>query len=505
MLAIGLISLFSLGLVGLIAHDDGDDGADVDETSPQQPQDDLMSPADLLNTADVLDDEDLLDNIVGFQNDAPASEDETPQQDDPPQQDAPDDSAPEEPTAPEDPTAPTGNGQGAGPIYTGEDEYPIYTGEDEEGEAPALPTVDATTEETAINTPDAVTTDDVARPPTGDGYNDPRINAEAADAQRLAEELAAAEAREPTNLVTVTGAFDSEVSDELVLSEAPESADTTDADYIVTAPDSLNNISVGYDAEHTFQIDYSAQTETISASLNSHIQGPEGSDVPVITQETDENGVAFTQTALTKSYEGSTEINIDVAQDHVGGHIAQIDLSNPDDSVHFEFAEDVTGNYHLVYNEVDQGDEGDTNAVRSLYVIETLSFVQEITDEHVVTAMEQGVGATGVGIIIAEIFLGEDALEVSGDPETGEGYEMQISNFINQNPQITSNVEWTSISEREDLVAEVPLTAEQTGPRAPDSAASGGATSTTGGTSSGSSGGSPTTTSGLNSLFGNLF
>ena len=119
--------------------------------------------------------------------------------------------------------------------------------------------------------------------------------------------------------------------------------------------------------------------------------------------------------------------------------------------------------------------------------------------------MEQGVGATGVGIIIAEIFLGEDALEVSGDPETGEGYEMQISNFINQNPQITSNVEWTSISEREDLVAEVPLTAEQTGPRAPDSAASGSATSTTGGTSSGSSGGSPTTTSGLNSLFGNLF
>lgn len=490
MLAIGLISLFSLGLVGMIGSGDDDDDVNIDDTTPEQSEGNLISPADLLNIT------------AGFQNDLPASEEDAPKADDKTIADAKteDEDKSEEPldTEPKDADPKDADLEGTGPKYTGEDEGPVYTGEDN---TELTTSFDAISDDTSADASDPAATDDVARPPTGEGYNDPRINAEAADAQRLAEELAAAEAREPTNLVSVTGAFDSEVSDDLVLSDAPESADTTVADYIVTAPDAPNTITVGYDAEHTFQIDYSAQTDSISAALNSHIQGPEGADVPVITLETDENGVDFTQTALTKSFEGSTAINIDVAQDHVGGHIAQIDLSNPNDSVHFEFADDVTGNYHLVFNEVDQDDAGDTNAVRSLYVIETLSFVDEITDEHVVTAMEQGVGATGVGIIIAEIFLGEDALDISGDPETGEGYEMQISNFINQSPQITSNVDWTSISERDDLVAEEPLTAEQTGPRAPDSTASGSTSPTTGGTTTV---GAPTTTGGFNSLFGNL-
>jgi hypothetical protein len=209
---------------------------------------------------------------------------------------------------------------------------------------------------------------------------------------------------------------------------------------------------VGYDAEHTFQINYNTQTESINANINSHIQGPDGTQVEAVTHGTDDTGVDFVQTTLTNTYEGNTNITMNVAQTDVGTQIAQIDLSNPADTLRFEFADDVIGNYHLAYNEVEQDDAGETNAIRSLYVIETLSTVDVITEEHIGTAIAQSASVTGVGIIIAEIFLGEDALTVSGDAATDEGYAMQISNFINENPQISANAEWASITEHQNIV-----------------------------------------------------
>ena len=293
-------------------------------------------------------------------------------------------------------------------------------------------------------------TDAPIRPPTGDEFNDPRVNAEAADAQRILDEIAAEIARQPPNLVTVTGAFGSDVSDDLVLSETPDTADAPDTAYIVTAPDVPNDIEVGFDAEHTFQIEINSQTGTVNAGINSDIMTPEGSITETITDETDQDGVDYTLTTQTKTFLGSTDITLNIERGHIGLQTAQIDLSNPDNTLHFEFADDVNGNVHLVYNEVEQDDTGDTSAIRSLYVIETAASVTSLTPGQINTILTQEQTGFGAANILAEIYLGEDALSTTLSGASGESYEQQISNFINQTPQITSNLDWTSTTEHDE-------------------------------------------------------
>ena len=61
---------------------------------------------------------------------------------------------------------------------------------------------------------------------------------------------------------------------------------------------------------------------------------------------------------MRNTFEGSTDITIDVTPDQIGNHVAQITLINPVDTLDFNFDSDVKGNFHLVFHEMEDGEEG---------------------------------------------------------------------------------------------------------------------------------------------------
>lgn len=300
------------------------------------------------------------------------------------------------------------------------------------------------------------------RPPMGDEFRDPLKEAGALEVQDVEDEIGiedeidtedeiiVGEERPPENLVTVSDGDGVEVDDDLVLAAREENAPTTDPTFTVTAPEAANSIDVGYDAEHTFKIEYNGQTSSVTAGLNSDIEGEEIPSTRSITNEDDETGANVRTISWTKEYGTSTDIILEVAQDDIGTHVSQIDLTNPNDELNFEFDVDVTGNLHLVYLENEEGTEVDTSTVKRAFVIQTPEDVSSLSANEIASLIDSESGQTDDGTVLAEIYLGEDSLFIKGDPGSGEAYEVRITNFINEEPSITSSIGWSSITEHDD-------------------------------------------------------
>lgn len=261
-------------------------------------------------------------------------------------------------------------------------------------------------------------------------------------------------------LVTVTTADGTELTDSSVLSEGPTSGENADRDYIVRTGSNPTDIEVGYDSQTTFLIDYSEQTDSVTAALNSDLVGDNGTETISINNLIDENGTEYTQTSTTQYFRGSTEITLEVTNAQLGAHVAQIDLTNPADTLTFDFAADVTGNLHLVYNDVELDDGSDTSTIRTLFVIATPTSVSSPSVVDIATALAQG-GSTSGYALLAEIYLGQDSMTVEGNPAAQQPYEVFIKNFINDAPVVNSSVGWTSITEFD---GEAPISVPPTAP-----------------------------------------
>ncbi|MFK7836441.1 MAG: hypothetical protein AB8B60_09490 [Sulfitobacter sp.] len=291
------------------------------------------------------------------------------------------------------------------------------------------------------------------RPPIGPEYRDPLLIAEELDAQRILDEIAAEEARQPVNLVTVSGASGAEVADALVMTEGPEEGEDADRSFIVTGPEgSDHDIDVRYDAEHTFKIEFNEDTETVTAALNSNIEGPEGSPQKATSTTQDENGDFVVDTTWTNGFTSSTDITINVTPDQIGAHVAQIDLLNASDALDFEFSDDVSGNFHLVFYESEDGDQGETSASKRAFIVQTASTQDEVSASEVQAIAENGEMRSGTFNVLAEIYLGNDALFANAVPEEGEDPATWVNDFINDDPLISANIDWASVSERDDGV-----------------------------------------------------
>ena len=271
----------------------------------------------------------------------------------------------------------------------------------------------------------------------GEEYRDPLIVAEE-------QAVAAAEAREPVNLVSVFGSGNSELDDELVLTENANSEATGDASFTVEPVDGPNAIAVNFDYAHTFQINYTEDTASVIASLNSDIQGPEGEVVTTTTTEPDSAGSMRTTVIENVQFNSSTDITLSIDFDQIGVHFSKIDLSNPADTLHLEFEGEIPGNLHMITEESDSNAPGDNSSAKTVYIIHTPEALTAVSQSAIDAFKESDDGTILDGIIVAEIYLGEDSVKtVDGSVEEG-AYEILISNFINDNPQITSSIAWTS-------------------------------------------------------------
>lgn len=290
-------------------------------------------------------------------------------------------------------------------------------------------------------------------PPVGEDFRDPIIVAEELEAQRLLDEAAAEEqrildeiafqeSRQPENLVTVVAANGDEVADDVVLSESPDDGEES---FEVVAPEGSHDIEVRYDAERTFDITYTGETGSITAGLNSDITGPEGNQARSVIEEVDENGNEVRTRVFEMQFDTSTDITLEVAQEHIGQNMAQIDLTNPNDTLHFEFDEDVVGNMHLVYTEIEEeGEDGDTITTMRAFVIGTDEGISSLTENDLANILAAGDEGFDGAAIMAEIYLGEDQVTVYGDPNGDEPYEQRIIDYMNESPTITSSLQWSS-------------------------------------------------------------
>lgn len=306
--------------------------------------------------------------------------------------------------------------------------------------------------------PPADPTEEVERPPLIDDERNP-FNRPENDLPPVAESDPDAEP-DPTvgptpdpiptgDLVTVTTVSGTELTDSSVISEGPTSGEDADRDYVVTTGSTPTEIEVGYDSQTTFLIDYSEQTDTISASLNSDLEGHDGTRTISEASLTDDSGTDYTEITTTQYFRGATEITMNVDQAQIGNDVSRIDLTNPTDTLTFNFAPDVTGNMHLIYSDVETDDGNDSSTVRTLYVVQTTAAITSLTPTQVGAALAQG-DASGFALL-AEIYLGEDSVTVDGNPGSGQPYEVSITNFINDNPRVEANTGWTSISEIDGL------------------------------------------------------
>ena len=330
----------------------------------------------------------------------------------------------------------------------------------EEGEEPEFEdTAEDTNEESAEDeaedsptTAEASDDDEDARPPMGDAFRDPLKVAEELEEQRILDEIAAAEARQPENLVTVSDGDGDEIADELVLAERDDDAPATDPLFTVTAPDAPNTIEVGFDSEHTFQIIVNKDTDAVNAGLNSNIVAPEGQLVRSASTTQDENGEIVRTVSWEKQFEDNLDITMNVETGHVGTHISQIDLENPRNSLHFEFGADFDGSVHLAFHESEAEADATTTSVSRAYIVVTSNENTELSSSELATLLASENGQADGNWIIAEIYLGEETLSIA-DTSTGQsGLEQEIHNLMNGDPAITANVTWASVVDHDDSV-----------------------------------------------------
>ncbi|MEP5727888.1 MAG: hypothetical protein ABJL67_00800 [Sulfitobacter sp.] len=327
--------------------------------------------------------------------------------------------------------------------------------EEAEQEAEAPETEDPETAEEEITLPLAKPGEpEGGRPPTGDEFRDPLILAEELAEQQILDDIAAEEARQPVNLVTVSESNGEEIADALVLIEGSGEGEEVDRSFVVTGPETDHDIDVRYDAEHTFLINYSETTGEVTAALNSNINGPEGTPQKSTSTTEDEEGNLITEVTWTNGFTGSTDITIDVTAEQIGEHVAQIDLLNSADNLAFEFDPEVNGNFHLFFYEAEDGEEGETSTTKRAFIVQTASTQDSLSESEVNAIAEQGAMRSATTNVLAEIYLGNDALFANAVPEEGEDPADWINDFINDNPTIVANIAWASVSQHDDGAAE---------------------------------------------------
>lgn len=243
-------------------------------------------------------------------------------------------------------------------------------------------------------------------------------------------------------LVSVVGSDGTEVSDEVVLEEGPETGEDADRDYLLQAPQGAHSILTGYDADTSYAITYNEDTTQVQAALNSNIHGPDPVFEETTEQKFDADGTAFTETVRTQVFNGSTQIVMNVDETYVGEHVTLIDLTNPDDSLHFEFT-NMHSNVHLLYNETDMVEGDSFLTARTLYVVETPLEQTEIPLDAVSDILNDGAHNSATARLIAEVNMGtaELILDVGGDA-TSPTATQTIANFVNEDANLTTNFYW---------------------------------------------------------------
>lgn len=255
-------------------------------------------------------------------------------------------------------------------------------------------------------------------------------------------------------LVSVVAADGTEVSDEAVLEEGPETGEDSDRDYILEAPQGAHTILTGYDADTSYAITYNEDTTQVQAAPNSNISGPEGTIETETEQKVDADGTTFSETVTTRVFEGSTQIVMNVDETYVGEHVTQITLTNPNDGLHFEFT-NMHSNVHLVYNEADTSSGDSFFTARTLYVVETPLDITTVPDQAVSDIFEHGSYNEDDARLIAEVDLGTSELILQGDGSSGSPYAQTIANHINEDPRLTTNFYWRT-DNAETALAEDP-------------------------------------------------
>lgn len=257
----------------------------------------------------------------------------------------------------------------------------------------------------------------------------------------------------PADPVSIVLADGSEVAEETVLTEGPLSGADADRSFLLTAPEGAHEIRVDYDPETTYAIAYNADTTQITAALNSNISGPDGSDTQASEQLVDEDGTAFTETIITREFEGATHITLIVEPEHIGEHVAQIDLSNPNDTLDFRFSK-MQPNMHLHYDENDTM-EGDTFVTtRTLYVIETPFEFRSLPASVIEGIVDQGLDSTPIARLVAEVHLGHSELTLEGDGSSDAPFRQTIGNFVNDVKDIGNNYFWRSNNAYDAVVSD---------------------------------------------------
>ena len=308
------------------------------------------------------------------------------------------------------------------------------TGSDSE-DSDATPIVADGTPPPSVSTEDdtpATPEDPISnRPPAGEAFRDPQVLHEEAEA-------AAAIARAPETLLIATDANGEEVADESLLRAAPLSGEDADRDYLVVPPvQGETDIDINYHPDTTFLIALNEGVQTVEVGLNSNIEPAAPQETTTTEEITGADGTTSQQITQSQTFDAASEITFNVSQAQIGTHVAKIDLSNPGDTLHFNFDGDIRGNLHLVTNDVEQSSVDGSLTERTMYVIESTANLTELTPYQIGLFIE----ANGAGFddarMVAEIYLGEDGVNV-------EDGDTIIRNFMNDAPQITTNATWSS-------------------------------------------------------------
>ncbi len=251
-------------------------------------------------------------------------------------------------------------------------------------------------------------------------------------------------------LVSVATLDEVEIPDALVLEDGPETGEDQDRTYLLQAPDGEHTIELGYHTDTTFSVTPNDQTDRVSVYLNTNISEGDSTEVSNSEDKVDSEGNPFTDTWITKEFNSSKDIVLNVDQSHVGVHVAQIDLSNPEDTLRIFFS-NIHGFTHLVTNEVEtSGENGSlSETTRTLYVIETSLEYPELAASEIDLILSGDGAVDSETQLIAEIFLGTSSLDIDGLDNDAVPTSQTITNFINDDPQIRTNFYWASESEHD--------------------------------------------------------
>ncbi|WP_299024383.1 hypothetical protein [uncultured Sulfitobacter sp.] len=258
-------------------------------------------------------------------------------------------------------------------------------------------------------------------------------------------------------MVTVVTLDGGTLSDDAVLVEGPETGENQDRSYIVEPPEDLHVIDLGYDADTTFAVTPNEDTALVIAALNTNIAGGESVIVSSTEDKVDGGGNVFSETVISKEYANNVDIVINIDQSQVGSHVTEIDLSNPADSLHFEFT-NLRGFMHLITNEVESADTGDslTDTTRTLYVIETPLDVRYLSANEISRIIDGDGAVDSQTRLVAEVHLGTSSLTQVGGSNGTPVTSQTIVDFTNDDPDISTNFYWASEGEHdgEDVTQE---------------------------------------------------